>query len=196
MKKTGLLVVVSAPSGGGKTTVIEKVLEAGDSDFQYSISATTRPRRLNEKDGRDYLFLDAGEFWKRQGNNEFVEWAEVHGYYYATRRKPLDEALEEGKLVILDMDVDGGLEIKKQYQEVAVLIFIKPPSFESLLQRLKERKTETQAEIDKRLSRYPKEMNKSKYYDYQIVNEDLERTVKEILSIISHHYKGVNWRYV
>lgn len=189
MKGKGLLVVVSSPSGGGKTTVIRKVLASGNRNFQYSMSATTRPRRPNEKHGRDYLFLSHDEFWKRQKNHEFVEWAEVHGYYYATPRKPLDEALATGKLVLLDMDVDGGLEIKKQYNGAAVLVFIKPPSFESLIQRLKERKTETQAEIKKRLERYPKEINKSQYYDYQIVNENLEQTVSKILDIIDHHYK-------
>lgn len=187
MRKRGLLVVISAPSGGGKTTVIRGVLASGNGNFRYSISSTTRLRRPNEVNGRDYQFLSLEEFKDKRKNGEFVEWAEVHGNLYATPREPLDRWLQEGRIVFLDLDVKGGLEIKKHYKEAALLIFIHPPSLESLVDRLKERKTETQAEIDRRLKRVPEEMQKSKLYDYQILNEKLNKTTDEILKVINNH---------
>ncbi|RMD90736.1 MAG: guanylate kinase [Calditrichaeota bacterium] len=187
----GFLVVISAPSGGGKTTIIRKVLENQDPDFQYSISVTTRPRRLNEQNGKDYYFIDTKTFKQKKQAGEFVEWAEVHGHYYATPRKPLDQWLKEGKIVFLDLDVQGGLEIKKKYGESAVLIFVKPPSRQRLVERLKNRKTESDEQIAKRLERFPVEMEQAKYYDYQIVNENLEDTVKEVLRIVQKHRESL-----
>lgn len=188
MGKKGLLVVISAPSGSGKTTILRKVFESGNGNFRYSISATTRPQRPEEKNGRDYHFLSVDEFRKKRSKSEFIEWAEVHGNYYATLKNPIKKWLDDGKLVFLDLDVHGGLEVKKQFGDSSILIFVKPPSFQSLIQRLKDRKTETQAEIEKRLERYPEEMKKSEYYDYHIVNEDLEQTIKNILQVIDKHY--------
>lgn len=187
----GFLVVISAPSGGGKTTIIRKVLENQDPDFQYSISVTTRPRRINEQNGKDYYFIDTKTFKQKKQAGEFVEWAEVHGHYYATPRKPLDQWLKEGKIVFLDLDVQGGLEIKKKYGESAVLIFVKPPSRQRLVERLKNRKTESDEQIAKRLERFPVEMEQAKYYDYQIVNENLEDTVKEVLRIVQKHRESL-----
>ena len=187
----GFLVVISAPSGGGKTTIIRKVLENRDTDFRYSISVTTRPRRINEQNGKDYYFIDAKTFEQKIRAGEFVEWAEVHGYYYATPKKPLDQWLEEGKIVFLDLDVQGGLEIKKKYRDAAVLIFVKPPSRQSLVERLKNRKTESDEQITKRLERFPVEMEQAKHYDYKIVNEDLEDTVKEVLRIVQKHRESL-----
>ncbi len=187
MGRKGLLVVISAPSGGGKTTVIRKVLASGNGNFRYSISATTRPLRAGEVDGQDYHFLSLEEFEDKKEQGEYVEWAEVHGNYYATPRKPIEKWLNEGKTVFLDLDVNGGLEVKEYFNDSALLIFIKPPSIESLVQRLRGRKTETQHEIDKRLKRVPEEMHKSQRYDYQILNEDLDNTKTEILEIIRNH---------
>jgi len=187
MGRKGLLVVISAPSGGGKTTVIRKVLASGNGNFRYSISATTRPLRAGEVDGQDYHFLSLEEFKDKKEQGEYVEWAEVHGNYYATPRKPIEKWLNEGKTVFLDLDVNGGLEVKEYFNDSALLIFIKPPSIESLVQRLRGRKTETQHEIDKRLKRVPEEMQKSQRYDYQILNEDLDNTKTEILEIIRNH---------
>ena len=187
MGRKGLLVVISAPSGGGKTTVIRKVLASGNGNFRYSISATTRPLRAGEVDGQDYHFLSLEGFKDKKEQGEFVEWAEVHGNYYATPRKPIEKWLNKGKTVFLDLDVNGGLEVKKYFNDSALLIFIKPPSVESLVQRLRGRKTETQHEIDKRLKRVPEEMHKSQRYDYQILNEDLDNTKTEILEIIRNH---------
>ncbi|MCH8020709.1 guanylate kinase [candidate division KSB1 bacterium] len=187
MGRKGLLVVISAPSGGGKTTVIRRVLASGNGNFKYSISATTRRIRAGEVDGQDYHFLSLEGFKDKKEQGEFVEWAEVHGNYYATPRKPIEKWLNEGKTVFLDLDVNGGLEVKKDFNDSALLIFIKPPSVESLVQRLRGRKTETQHEIDKRLKRVPEEMHKSQRYDYQILNEDLDNTKTEILEIIRNH---------
>ena len=187
MGSKGLLVVISAPSGGGKTTVIRRVLASGNGNFKYSISVTTRRIRAGEVDGQDYYFLSLEGFKDKKEQGEFVEWAEVHGNYYATPRKPIEEWLNKGKIVFLDLDVNGGLEVKKYFNDSALLIFIKPPSVESLMQRLRDRKTETQHEIDKRLKRVPEEMHKSQRYDYQILNEDLANTKNEILEIIRNH---------
>ena len=187
MEMGGLLVVVSSPSGGGKTTIIRRVLAMGNNNYRYSISATTRPRRGNERHGEDYFFLTLDEFNAKRERGEFVEWAEVHGNYYATPKLQLDQWLVQGRVVLLDLDVDGGLAIKSRYHDLAVLIFINPPSYQSLVERLKSRQTESQAQIDKRLQRYPKEIEKSRHYDYQIVNEQLSSTVQEIIKIINDH---------
>lgn len=187
MGRKCLLVVISAPSGGGKTTVIRRVLASGNGNFRYSTSVTTRRLRVGETDGRDYHFLSLEEFNHKKIKGEFVEWAEVHGNYYATPRMPIEKWLNEGKTVFLDLDVNGGLKVKKKFNDSALLIFIKPPSIESLVQRLRGRKTETQAEIDKRLKRVPEEMLKSQRYDYQILNEDLDNTTTEIFEIIKNH---------
>jgi len=192
METKGLLVVISAPSGAGKTSVIRKVLATGDERFRYSISATTRARRGNERPGEDYFFLSPEDFDAERLRGEFVEWAEVHGHYYATPKTPLDKWLAEGGIVFLDLDVDGGLAIKDKYNDTAILIFINPPSYQSLVDRLRSRETESQAQIDKRLERYPKEMQNSQKYDYRIVNEQLDATVKEIIKIVNHHIDKIN----
>jgi len=188
MQKEGLLVIISAPSGGGKTAILQKVFCTGNDTFRYSISVTTRSRRPGEVDGRDYHFISMDEFRRRRAAGDFVEWAEVHGNYYATPRPPLLSWLAEGKLVFLDLDVDGGLQVKKQFGDSALLIFVKPPSFESLVERLNLRDTETEAEINLRLQRFPKEMAKSEEYDFCVINSDLERTVAEVLRMIEQHY--------
>jgi guanylate kinase len=194
MKKNGLLVVISAPSGGGKTTIIQRVLAEGHENYRYSISATTRERRGNERHGVDYFFLSLAEFEATRDRSEFAEWAEVHGCYYGTPKPPLDRWLEEGRIVFLDLDVDGGLQIKEQYGESALLIFINPPSYESLVERLKSRQTESQAQIDKRLERYPKEIEKSKYYDHRIVNENLDSTAREITRLLNQRVEEIKHR--
>ena len=191
MKRRGLLVIISSPSDGGKTTIIKKVLEKADNDFVYSISATTRAKRPTEEHGRDYYFISLNEFKAKRRRREFLEWAEVHEDYYATPKAPVENWLESGKLVLLDLDVDGGLQVKKKHKD-ALLIFVNPPSFNSLIDRLKERKTESEKEIKKRLERYPKEIKKSEHYDYQIVNENLEETTRRILQIINNRYNKIN----
>lgn len=184
------MVVISAPSGGGKTTLLNNLLKL-DGDFVYSISATTRDKRGREVQGRDYHFLTAAEFKKMKDDEQLVEWAEVHGKYYGTPLKPVLQWLDTGKVVFLDLDVDGGVQVKQKFGDDALLIFVKPPTYESLKQRLKSRNTETSQQIEKRLSRYPKEMKKGHQYDHQVVNEDIEKATKEILSIIKKHSKDI-----
>ncbi len=190
MAKRGLIVVISAPSGGGKTAILRNVFARGDENFRYSVSVTTRPRRRGELDGHDYFFLSREEFLARRERGEFVEWAEVHGYFYATPKAQLSGWLQQGCIVFCDLDVDGGISVKKEYGDSALLIFVKPPSFESLMQRLKLRNTETDEEIAKRMQRYPKEMSKAEFYDYQVVNENLANTTQEILELVLGAYKA------
>ncbi len=188
MAQAGLLVVISAPSGGGKTTILRKVLELGRGEFRYSVSATTRPRRHNEIDGHDYYFISLDEFHRKRVDGEFVEWAEVHGNYYATPKQHISEWLADGRLVLSDLDVKGGLAVKQHFGDSALLIFVKPPSLESLVERLRNRDTESQSEIDKRLQRFPAELEMADLYDHQCVNDDLDETTKHVLDIINGHY--------
>jgi len=183
----GLLIVFSAPSGAGKTTIINKLLQQFEGEFIFSISATTRLPRGNEVDGIDYYFLTEAEFKQKIENNEFVEWAIVHNHYYGTLKEKIDQHLNAGKKVILDLDVKGGLAIKKIYGHQAVLIFIKPPSFEVLDQRLNQRATESKTEIAKRLQRYQLEMEQAKYYDYEIENDQLDKALQEVTAIIKSY---------
>ncbi len=185
IKNTGLLVVISAPSGGGKTTILRRVFEQGNADFQYSISVTTRPQRSGEVDGKDYYFLSLAEFTKQRAQGDFVEWAEVHGHYYATPKTPIRKWIDDGKVVFCDLDVDGGLTVKKEFGDAALLVFVRPPSFESLVVRLKGRNTESDKQIEKRMQRYPKEMKKSELYDHLVVNENLDETVQQVLQIVN-----------
>ncbi|MDQ7052572.1 MAG: guanylate kinase [candidate division KSB1 bacterium] len=188
--KRGLLVVISAPSGGGKTTVIHEILKTNDDLFQYSISATTRKPRGREQDGVDYYFISEEEFKRRIEASEFIEWARVHGHYYGTPKKPIDDAISSGKIIFLDIDVQGGLEVKKKYGDDALLIFIMPPSIEELEKRLRGRKTESDEEIARRLAAVPVEIEKSKYYDAVVVNNDLSETVRKVKDMIYKTYQA------
>ena len=182
--------VISAPSGGGKTTVIHEILKTNDDLFQYSISATTRKPRGHEQDGVDYYFISEDEFKKRIEAGEFIEWAQVHGHYYGTPKKPIDDAIASGKIIFLDIDVQGGLEVKKKYGDDALLIFIMPPSIEELEKRLRGRKTDSDEEIAKRLAAVPVEIEKSKYYDAVVVNNDLSETVQKVKDMIYKTYQA------
>lgn len=178
----GLLVVLSSPSGGGKSTVARALL-AADARMDYSVSVTSRPPRGDEADGRDYHFVKAEEFHEMIADDEFYEWAEVHDNFYGTRRKLVDEKLACGKDVVLDLDIVGGLNIKKANRR-AVLIFIVPPSFAVLEQRLRGRKTDSEEQIQKRLRNARSELNFIQKYDYAVVNDGLDATVTAIRRII------------
>lgn len=179
------LVVLSAPSGAGKTTIC-KLLEQRNPDFKISISATTRPPRPNETNGVDYYFMSEEEFKRHIANHDFLEHEEVHGYHYGTLKSKVKELLDAGYTVLFDIDVNGALHIKSQFPQ-AILIFVRPPSLEELRRRLRQRKTDDEAEIEKRLQRLPEEYAKSVYFDYDIVNQDLEKTVERIEAIIRKH---------
>ncbi len=187
MRPTPQLVVLSSPSGGGKTTIC-KALVSQNPDYKISVSATTRPARDNESNGVDYLFLSSQEFFQRVKNDEFLEYEEVHGNYYGTLKSDVQKLLEEGYTVIFDIDVNGALSIKKKFPE-AILIFIRPPSLAELKRRLRARKTEDPDSIEKRLQRLPREYAKAKFFDYDIVNEELKKTIDQVQQIIETHQR-------
>ena len=180
----GLLVVISSPSGGGKTTVYRAIL-ARHSEYKYSVSATTRPPRPNEQHGVDYFFLSDEEFDQKLANGEFVEWAWVHGHRYGTLKKFVEEALANDEVLIFDLDVQGAAAIKSAYPHNAVLIFLLPPSREELKQRLLRRGTDAPEEIEQRLKNAEKEVKRIPEYDYLVINDDLQKCIDKVDAIIT-----------
>ncbi|MEW6095961.1 MAG: guanylate kinase [bacterium] len=184
MEKNNLLIVVSAPSGAGKTTICKKLIKTS-SNLVFSISMTTRQQRNNEIDGCDYFFVSIAEFEKRIKKGEFIEWAKVYDDYYGTPKKYLEDLLSSGMDVLLDIDVQGAMNIKKKYKDRAVLIFITPPFLEDLKARLSNRMTDSEEEIEKRLSFAKGELKNINKYDYCVVNDDIGTTVGKLKSIIT-----------
>ena len=180
----GLLVVISAPSGAGKTSVIKGILKNKSIDFYYSVSATTRPPRKGEVDGIDYYFLTEEDFKRKIENNKFIEWAQVHDCFYGTIRNNIEEHLAKQKVIVLDLDVIGGNSVRKQYPDSSLLIFITAPSKEVLLERLKSRGTDSETEIQKLLSRYTQEMQNAEFYDHIIINKDLTTAIRNVEKLI------------
>jgi len=179
----GKIVVVSAPSGSGKSTIITSVMNNID-NLQYSISATTREPRGNEKNGIEYYFLTRNEFNDKIAAGEFIEYKTVYENHYGTLKEVINNGINNGQNVIFDIDVQGALTIKELYDE-AILIFIYPPSIEELKNRLIERKTDTIEEIEKRLSCFPKEMLEKEKYNYQIENDSLEKATIKVIEILN-----------
>lgn len=177
-----LLIVISAPSGAGKSTVCQQLLDENDG-IEFSISTTTRDPRSHEEKGADYYFVDDDEFDRMIRNGEFLEWANVHGERYGTPREPVMEQLKQGRDVLLDLDVQGARQVKQLYPD-AVLIFLAPPSMEELERRLRNRNTETEAEIQRRLANARTEMNSVDIYDYLVINEALDRSQREVECIL------------
>ncbi len=180
--KKGSIIVISAPSGTGKTTIVRRIL----GDFPkvvFSISATTRKKREHEVEGVDYFFISEEEFKKKIQNNEFVEWELFYDYYYGTFRSFIDNRINNGKSVILEVDVHGALEIKRIYPD-AILIYIAPPSLEELLIRLRKRQTENEEDLRKRIERAKMELSHKDKFDYFIVNNDLNTAYYEIKVLI------------
>ena len=174
--------VLSAPSGGGKTTIARKLLERR-SDVGYSISCTTRKARPGEVTGRDYFFLTPEEFRERRERGEFAESAEVHGNWYGTLRREIERVLAEGKHVIMDIDVQGAAQLGRAFPQ-AVMVFVLPPSAEELLKRLRARKTEDRASLARRMMNALDELRRADEYHYVIVNDDLERAVARVTAVI------------
>jgi len=184
--RRGILFVVSAPSGAGKTTLVKAALDA-DTGLSLSVSCTTRTPRTGEQDGRDYFFVDQAEFSRRRDGGDFVEWAQVFDHFYATPRGPLDGAIAQGRDVLLDVDIQGARAITKTYPADAVGIFVVPPSFAVLEQRLRARGTDSIAQIKRRLDRVREELaagRDTNVYDYLVVNEDRDRAVRDLLAVI------------
>lgn len=182
----GKLIVVSAPSGAGKTTIVKAILAKYPS-LLFSVSATTRPIRAGEVDGRDYFFLQREEFERRIKAGQLVEWEEIYGNLYGTLKSEVDKALSAGKTMLFDIDVRGVLSIKRHYQNDTVVIFIRPPSVEVLRSRLLNRKTEDEATMKRRLDRVTMELETGNQFDYQVINDDLQTALREVDQIIAKH---------
>lgn len=188
MNKPGRLIVISAPSGGGKTAVLKEV-QRRRPDLVYSVSSTTRPCRNYEKNGIDYNFISTDEFQKKIDEGKFIEWAEVHGFLYGTDRDTIERLLEKGKYILLDIDVNGGMAIYKLFSD-AILIFLHAPSIDELRRRLKSRGSENDASIENRLQRYQHEKKIGDNYPQQLVNHNLNQTADEVLTIIDNISKS------
>lgn len=178
-----ILFILSSPSGGGKTTVREKLI-ASDDGLLASISCTSRLPRTIEKDGFDYEFIKTAKFEEMIQASEFLEYAQVHGYYYGTPKKNLQKAEILGKDLLLTIDVQGAWQVKEKYPASCAIMLL-PPSRESLYQRLKNRATENNQQIETRLITAAKEIQKVDIFDYLVINDDLRQAVQEVQAIIS-----------
>lgn len=185
--KNGKLIVFSAPSGAGKTTIVKHLLANKNLNLAFSISATSRDRRGNEIDGRDYYFLSAEAFKDKIRNQEFLEWEEVYrDNFYGTLKSEVDRIWASGKHVIFDIDVSGGLRIKRKFPENTLAVFVKPPSIDELKIRLKKRKTETDDRINMRIAKASAELATAPMFDVIIENKDLETALKQAETIVGN----------
>ncbi|RCK75941.1 MAG: Guanylate kinase [Ignavibacteriae bacterium] len=178
------LLVISAPSGCGKTTIVQEILKRHP-EFYFSISATTRKKREYEIDGKDYYFISKSEFEKMIQQNELIEWQKIYDDYYGTPVSEIKKAEKNGKSIVFDIDVLGALNIKKKFPNDTVTIFIDVPSLEVLVERLKNRKTENEETLRKRLERVEMEMKQKEFFDYIVINDDLSKAVNEVENIIN-----------
>ncbi len=182
---TGKAIIFSAPSGAGKTTIVRHLMGLPDLHLAFSVSATTRAKRDYEIDGRDYYFISADEFLHRVKNNEFIEWEEVYsGQYYGTLHSEIERVWSRGEHVIFDVDVVGGLNLKKLLGDKALSVFVKAPSVEALEDRLQKRSTETPEKIRLRIAKANQEMTFEPRFDRVIINSDLATAFQEAESCV------------
>lgn len=182
--KQGKLIIISAPSGAGKTTLVKHLLET-EPKLAFSISCATRNPRPNEVNGKDYYFITVEEFNQKIENNEFAEWEEVYiDNFYGTLKTEIERIWESGKHVIFDIDVVGGVNLKALYPENSLSIFIMPPSIEELENRLRDRNTESDEKLQMRISKAEKELELAPNFDVVLVNDDLEVSKKELLGLV------------
>ncbi len=180
--KKGLLIVISGPSGVGKGTICRELFSKYD-DIVYSVSTTTRKPRPGEVEGKHYFFTTEEEFQKLIAQNAFLEWAKVYDNYYGTPRQYVEEILQAGKDCILEIDIQGALQVKQKIPE-GIFIFVVPPSLQELTRRITCRGTEDPSEIEKRMSQVSEEMSHLKDYDYIVVNDEVTSAVEKIRAII------------
>lgn len=182
----GKLIIFSAPSGAGKTTIVHHVLKQFPDQLEFSISACTRAKRPNEIHGKDYYFLSVEEFKSKIKKNEFVEWEEVYtGQFYGTLKSEIERIWNVGKHVIFDLDVQGGINLKRQFGRKALSVFVMPPSIQELENRLQQRKTETPQSIVKRISKAKQEIEMASQFDKILMNDNLEQTCRDAEKLVS-----------
>ena len=184
IRRRGLMLVLSSPSGAGKSTIARNLIES-DQGFELSVSVTTRPRRGSEIDGIHYHFRSRREFEILRDNDELLEWAEVHGNFYATPREPAERAMAEGRDMLFDIDWQGAKQLKEKMRGDIVSIFILPPSMAELKGRLMRRAEDQEAVIEKRLKNAREEMEHWTDYDFVVVNDDLDRAFNEVVAIVT-----------
>ncbi|WP_235835910.1 guanylate kinase [Cognatitamlana onchidii] len=186
MKKKGKLIVFSAPSGSGKTTIVRHLLKNKELNLEFSISATSRAKRGTEEHGKDYYFLSAEEFKSKIKSDAFLEWEEVYrDNFYGTLKTEVERIWAQGKNVIFDIDVSGGLRIKRKFPEETLAVFVKPPSVDELKIRLKKRKTESEDKINMRVAKASAELATSPLFDTIVVNDTLEHALEEAYEKVS-----------
>ncbi len=179
----GRLIVISAPSGCGKTTIAKAILSKHP-EMLFSVSATTRPMRNGEVNGKDYYFLTKQEFENCIKDGGLVEWEEIYGNYYGTLKSEIHKALDNGRSMMFDVDVKGALSIRRNFPKDSVLVFIEPPGMEVLIERLKNRKTENEETLKRRLDRVPMELEQGSQFDFKVVNDDLDSAIAQVDEII------------
>lgn len=183
------LIVLSAPSGAGKTTLCQRLLR----DFPelvLSISSTTRAPRGQEKDGREYFFLKREEFQSRIDQGRFAEWASVHGNFYGTSKDVIETAFQAGKSVLLDIDVQGAASLRQAFPECCFTVFVSPPDLATLEQRLRARGTDSEESIQRRVSNARDEMKHAALFDVVVMNDDLDRAYSEVKSLVHDQLRG------
>lgn len=185
----GKIIVIVAPSGTGKSTLLEK-LKSEISSLEWSVSCTTRPMREGEVHGKDYFFLEKDEFIKLRDEDAFVEWAQVHSNFYGTRKSFIDEGLERGAHLLFDLDVQGCDSVKEIYGKEAKIIFIEPPSVEELEKRLLARATDSRDVIEERLKNAKKELTRKNDFDYNVINDDIDKAYINLKEIVENIIKG------
>lgn len=186
----GKLIIFSAPSGSGKTTLVKHLLSL-DYSLEFSVSATSRQPRPGETHGKDYYFLSGEEFREKIKNREFLEWEEVYGgIFYGTLKSEVERIRNSGKHVIFDVDVVGGVNIKKFYGDDALAVFVKPPSVEELKNRLEKRSTETEEKIKMRIAKAQQELGFESRFDVVIVNENVQEAMKKAEILVSDFIEG------
>ncbi len=184
--KSGKLIVFSAPSGSGKTTIVRHLLEQPDLNLEFSISATSRARRGEEKDGVDYYFISIDDFKSKIKKDEFLEWEEVYrDNFYGTLKSEVERIWSMGKHVIFDIDVSGGLRIKRKFPEETLAVFVKPPSIDELKIRLKKRSTDSDDKINMRIAKASAELATAPLFDIVLLNDKLEQTLEDAHRIVN-----------